>query len=317
MLITLRDLLRFSPSFRYGFIILVAALVLVLLSFFSPFEPDDRRAVPRNVPPSFEFILGTTSQGQDVFWMLTFALRNTLFIAGLAVLIGRSVGVMLGMISGYIGGTLDRVVSSIVDSFIVIPRLPLLILIASMMRGQMTILALGLLIGILDWAYPSKRYRAQILSLRERDFTHTAVFSGMSVLKIILREHLPFIIPFLLADVVSGFLFAIGFEVTLSVLGLGDMNTQSIGTQIYWGNYYQALLTNRVWVLAAPVAASIIIVVGFYMLSQGLTTYLDPRTRLTRLQIKAETAEQPGVPIAEPVEVAAGRVQETGQGMNP
>jgi peptide/nickel transport system permease protein len=310
MLVTVRDLFRFSPSFRFGAIILAVVLVLVVLSFFSPYEPDDRRAVARNEPPSFEYILGTTSQGQDVFWMLTFALRNTLLVAGLAVLIGRSVGVMLGMLSGYIGGTLDRVVSSVVDSFIVIPRLPLLILIASMMRGQMTILALGVMIGVLDWAYPSKRYRAQILSLRERDFTHTAVFSGMSAWKIVLQEHLPFIIPFLLADIVSGFLFAIGFEVTLSVLGLGDMNTQSIGTQIYWGNYYQALLTNRVWVLAAPVAASIVVVVGFYLMSVGISTYLDPRTRLARLQIKSATPE----PVPEQLTES---VQEPVRGTNP
>jgi peptide/nickel transport system permease protein len=190
------------------------------------------------------------------------------------------------MISGYLGGTFDRVLSSIVDSFIVIPRLPLLILIAFILRGQMTMLTLALLIGFLDWAYPSKRYRSQILTLREREFTQTAVFAGMSTWKIVLREHLPFIIPFLLADVVSGFLFAIGLEVTLSVLGLSDLDTQSIGTMIYWGIYYQALLSNRVWQLAAPIGASIVIVVGFYMVSTGLTVFLDPRMRLARLQVK-------------------------------
>jgi peptide/nickel transport system permease protein len=190
------------------------------------------------------------------------------------------------MISGYVGGALDRGLSSIVDSFIVIPRLPLLILIAFILRGQMTMLTLAILIGILDWAYPSKRYRAQVLTLREREFTQTAVFAGMNVWKIVVQQHLPFIIPFLLADVVSGFLFAIGLEVTLSVLGLSDLDTQSIGTMIYWGNYYQALLSNRVWVLAAPIAASVVIVVGFYLVSTGLTVYLDPRTRLQRLQAK-------------------------------
>ncbi|MCA9889364.1 MAG: ABC transporter permease, partial [Anaerolineae bacterium] len=163
MLTTLRDLLRFSPSFRLGSIILLLAAVLVILSFFSPYEPDDRRAVERNVAPSIEYWFGTTSQGQDVFWMLTFAVRNTLIVAGIAVSIGRGIGVILGMISGYLGGVVDRILSSIVDSIIVIPRLPLLILIATIMRGQMTIVALGLLIGILDWAYPSKRYRSQVL----------------------------------------------------------------------------------------------------------------------------------------------------------
>jgi peptide/nickel transport system permease protein len=282
----IRDLFRSSPSFRIGSIILAVVLVLVVLSFFSPYEPDDRRAVPRNQPPSTEFLLGTTSTGQDVFWMLTYAVRNTLVVAGIAVIIGRSIGVMLGMLSGYIGGTFDRIASSIVDSFIVIPRLPLVILIAAILRGHMTLIGLAVLLGLLDWAYPSKRYRAQILSLRERDFTYTGIFAGMNPVKIVAQEHLPFLIPFLLADVVSGFLFAIGFEVTLAVLGLSDLDSQSIGTMIYWGNYYQALLTNRTWVLIAPIAASIVIVVGFYLVSIGMSTYLDPRTRLARLQVK-------------------------------
>jgi peptide/nickel transport system permease protein len=283
---TLIDLFRYSPPFRYGFIIILLTVVMVILSFFSPYAPDKRRAVPRNEPPSAEHILGTTSQGQDVFWMLTFSIRNSLIVAGLAVLIGRGIGVLLGMFSGYMGGTVDRILSTLVDSFIVIPRLPLLILIAAILRGQMTLIGLGFLLGILDWAFPSKRYRSQVLSLRERDFTYTATFAGMKTLNIIVREHLPFIIPFLLADIVSGFLFAIGVEVTLATLGLADMNSQTIGTAIYWGNYYQALLTNKIWVLAAPIGASIIIVVGFYLLSIGLTQYLDPRTRLARLQVK-------------------------------
>lgn len=286
MLTILRDLFRYSTSFRYGSIILIVVLVMVVLSFFSPYKSDAMRVVPTNKPPSGEHWLGTTSTGQDVFWMLTFAMRNTLMVAGLAVLIGRSIGVPLGMISGYIGGRMDRVLSSIVDSFIVIPRLPLLILIASILRGQLTLLSLGLLIGLLDWAYPSKRYRAQILSLREREFTNTAVFSGMNTWKIVLQEHLPFVTPFLLADAVSGFLFAIGFEVTLSALGLSAMSMQSIGTQIYWGNYYGALLSNRVWILAAPVVVSIFMVIGFYMISTGISAYLDPRSRLARMQVK-------------------------------
>lgn len=282
----IRDLFRYSPAFRIGAILLTLVLIMVVLSFFSPYEPDDRRAVPRNEPPSIEFIFGTTSTGQDVFWMLTFAIRNSLVIAGIAVAIGRSIGVLLGMTSGYLGGRFDRILSAFVDSFIVIPRLPLVILLASIMRGQLTMIGLAILLGLLDWAYPSKRYRAQVLSLREREYTYTGVYSGMNTFKIVTQEHLPFLIPFLLADVVSGFLFAIGFEVTLAVLGLSDMNTQTVGTMIYWGNYYQALLTNRTWVLVAPVVATIVIVTGFYLVSIGLSTYLDPRTRLVRLQVK-------------------------------
>ena len=282
---TIRDLFRFSLSFRFGSIILMLVGILLLLSFFSPFESDDRRVVPRNKPPSAEFILGTTGNGQDGFWLLTFAIRNTLMVSGVAVLIGRCIAVMLGMLTGYLGGKTDRVISSIVDSIIVVPRLPLLILIAAIMRGEMTVLSLALLLGILDWAHPSKRYRAMILSLREREFTHTAIFSGMNAVKVVVQEHLPFLIPLLLADAVAGFLWAIGMEVTLSVLGLSDLSAPSIGTLIFWGNYHHALLRGRVWILAAPIAASVLMVVGFYLVSLSLSEYLDPRTRLSRLTV--------------------------------
>jgi peptide/nickel transport system permease protein len=286
MFTIIKDLFRFSPSFRYGSIILVLMLIMVVLSYFSPYEPDAMRVVPTNRAPSAEHILGTTSTGQDIFWMLTFAIRNSMIVAGMAVLIGRSIGVPLGLISGYMGGGVDRVISSIVDSIIVIPRLPLLILIAALIRGQLTLLSLGIMIGLLDWAFPSKRYRAQVLSLREREFTNTAVFSGMNTWKIVLREHLPFIIPYLLADAVSGFLFAIGFEVTLSTLGLSQMTSQSIGTMIYWGNYYNALLAKRYYILTAPVITTILMVVGLYMMSTGISNFLDPRSRLARMQVK-------------------------------
>ncbi len=284
MLATIRDLFKYSPSFRFGSLILLLVAVMVALSSFSPYDPGKlRRKVKRNQPPSTDFVFGTTSQGEDVFWTMTFAVRNTLTISIIAVVIGRGIGVTLGMISGYFGGTFDRVTQSIIESIIVIPRLPLLILIGAILRGSLTIYSLGILIGLLDWAFPSKRYRAQILSLRERDFTHTAVFSGMSTVKIVVREHLPFIIPFMLADVISGFLFSIGIEVTLSYLGLANLDSPTIGTMIYWGNYYQSIWVGRTWVLIAPIVAAILMVLGFYLMSVGLAEYLDPRKRLVRL----------------------------------
>ena len=288
MFTTIRDLFKFSPSFRFGSLIMLLVACMVILSSFSPYDEEKlRRKVKRNQAPSADFVFGTTSQGEDVFWMMTFAVRNTLIISATAVIIGRGIGVTLGMISGYLGGNFDRVAQSIVESIIVIPRLPLLILIGVMLRGSLTIYSLGLLIGLLDWAFPSKRYRAQVLSLRERDFTHTAVFSGMSTFKIVIREHLPFIIPFMLADVLSGFLFSIGIEVTLSYLGIANLDSPTIGTTIYWGNYYQSIWVGRTWVLIAPIVATVLLVLGFYLMSVGLGEYLDPRKRLVRLTAHA------------------------------
>jgi len=277
---TARLLFQSSRAFRAGTIILLVLLALVAVSFAAPYAPGDRRVVPVDRPPSPQYLFGTTSLGQDVFWLTTYAIRNSLFIAGLAVLISRSIGVLLGSFTGYVGGGVDRVLSGLTDSFIVIPRLPLLILISFMVRGALNMFWLAVLLGLLDWAIPSKRYRSQVLTLREEEFTKTAVFAGMGTFKIILREHLPFLIPFLLADAVSGFLFAIGMEVTLSVLGLSDLGSPTIGTMIYWAGYYQALLARRLWWLAAPIISSVLLVVAMYLVSMSLGTYLDPRTRL-------------------------------------
>ncbi len=285
-----KDLFRFSMSFRWGALFLLVVLILVGLSFASPYGPLDRRVVPNNRPPSARFLLGTTSLGQDVFWLATFAIRNTLIIAGLAVLMGRSIAIVLGSLAGYLGGIPDRLISAVTDTFIVIPRLPLLILIAFILKGHLNFFSLALLLGLLDWAFPSKRYRAQILSLREEEFTQTAIFSGMSTLKIILREHFPFLIPFALADMVSGFLFAIGMEITLAILGLSDLQLPTIGTMIYWANYYQSILARRWWWLAAPIGITVLIVVAFYLLSTALGVYLDPRTRLKNLGAKGAGA---------------------------
>ncbi|RIK57572.1 MAG: peptide ABC transporter [Chloroflexi bacterium] len=287
MFVVVRDLFRYNGSFRVGFMILLLIVTLVILSFFSPYGEQQRRVAPRNEPPSLEHPLGTNSLGQDLFWQVTFAIRNSLIVAGTAVVIGRSIAVALGSFAGYSGGWIDRVLSSITDSFIVIPRLPLIILISFILKGNLTFIELALFLGLLDWAWPSKRYRSQILTLREEEFTNTAVYSGMRTPAVILREHIPFLIPFLLADMVSGFLWAVGMEITLSSFGLSELDRPSLGTMIYWANYYQALLTGKYWWLVAPILSSILIVVSFYLISTSLTEYLDPRTRLKRLEARA------------------------------
>ena len=121
----------------------------------------------------------------------------------------------------------------------------------------------------------------------------------MSTVKIVIREHLPFIIPFLLADVISGFLFSIGIEVTLSYLGLANLDSPTIGTLIYWGNYYQSIPAGRPWVMVVPMVAAILMVLGFYLMSVGLGEYLDPRKRLVRLTAHAGDEAQDDDPRKE------------------
>ncbi|MDY0091969.1 MAG: ABC transporter permease [Candidatus Vecturithrix sp.] len=281
-----RDLLQNDHRFLIGIIILSLVLLLALLSFFSPYAPEKRRVVKRNEPVSWQHPLGGNALGQDIFWKLTFAVRNSLLLGVLAALCSRIFAMANGLISGYAGGRTDRILSTLTDSFIVIPRLPILILFSFALKTKISLFSIGLMLAALDWAWPSKRYRAQVLSLRERGFTYTSVFSGSNIFQIVLKEHFPFLIPYMMADFISGFLWAIAMEITLSVLGLSALTTPTIGTMIYWANYYQALLRGTWRWILPPIFASILTVISFYLISISMSEFLDPRTRLQRIKVK-------------------------------
>src|SRR5690606_15994080 len=113
-----RDLLRGYRIF-WGFWILVMMLIFASLSFFSPYDPGLWGEVPRDMRPSAEYWLGTDSNGQDIFWIATFAVRNSLTIALIAGLVSRLIAVTVGMVAGYLGGKSDRVLMCVSDSLLV------------------------------------------------------------------------------------------------------------------------------------------------------------------------------------------------------
>ena len=118
-------------------------LLLAVLSFFSPYPPSDVYVVPPDVPPSLSYWFGTTSRGQDVFWQLTFAIRNTLLFGITVALISRCLSLVIGLLSGYKGGWIDRVLMSINDTFIVMPLFPILVLFYFVLRDRMSWLHAG------------------------------------------------------------------------------------------------------------------------------------------------------------------------------
>jgi len=201
-----------------------------------------------------------------------------------AAAISRVIAVTLGLLSGYKGGLFDRIIMVFTDSFIIIPMFPVLILIASILRSSLSIPVLGVVIGLFGWAWDARLFRSQILSLKEREFTKTAVSSGMKTHKIIATEHLPYVVPLIMAATINNVIWVIGMEVTLSMLGLSNLNTPTIGTMIYWALQYQAIFLEMWnWILT-PITISIVLILGLFMLSTSISEYLDPRTRLQMLK---------------------------------
>jgi peptide/nickel transport system permease protein len=281
----LRDLFRYNREFAAGVILLGFVVLVAVASFFSPYPSLDAYVVPPDLPPSWPHILGTTSRGQDVFWQLSVAIRNTLLFGFAVAILSRILSLVIGLVAGYAGGLVDRILMSINDSFIVIPLFPILVLFYFVMRDRMSWAWLALVMACLGWAYDARLIRSVAMSLRTREFTETSIFSGMSMRQILIEEHLPYVLPIVFSTTMNNINWSIGLEVTLSVLGFTDINTPTIGMMIYWANQHTALVAGVWWWIFFPVALVVMTFIGLFLLAVSMNEYIDPRSRLGRAGI--------------------------------
>jgi peptide/nickel transport system permease protein len=278
----LRDLFR-DYRFCFSFGVLVIILTLAFLSLFSPYDPTLWNVVPKDTKPSAEHLLGTDSNGQDIFWQATYAVRNSLIISLIAASVSRVIAILVGMVAGYTGGSADRVMMFISDSLLVIPLFLIIVMIAMMVRQFMTLALLGLMLSAFGWAWDARLIRSVILSLREREFTKTAILSGTGTVKLVLNEYMPFAMPLIFSTLINNISWAIGLEMTLALLGLVNINIPTLGTMLNWAIFYQSMFLGRWWWVLTPVVLSLFMFIALYWLSVSISEYLDPRTRIQRV----------------------------------
>ncbi len=279
---TLKALFQ-DRRFAIGATVMSILVVLALMSLFSPYDPTEWRVVPRDQPPSWEFILGTSSLGQDVFWVMTAAIRNSLVLAVLAATISRIIALTVGMVSGYSGGMVDRVLMFINDGFIVLPLLLILILLALLLQENLSLPTMALLFGVMGWALDARFIRSQVLSLREREFTYTAILTGVPTLRMIMNEYLLFVVPLTMATLIGNMAWVTGMEVTLAYLGLTDITIPTLGTMLQFAIDYQAILLGLWWWIFTPIGVAVALFSALYLLSQSISDFLDPRARIQRV----------------------------------
>jgi peptide/nickel transport system permease protein len=278
----LRDLFR-DYRFCFSFGVLVIILTLAFLSLFSPYDPTVWNVVPKDTKPSAKYLLGTDSNGQDIFWQATFAVRNSLIISLIAASVSRVIAILVGMVAGYTGGSTDRVMMFASDSLLVIPLFLIIVMIAMMVRQFMNLALLGLMLSAFGWAWDARLIRSVILSLREREFTKTAVLSGTGTIRLVLNEYMPFAMPLIFSTLINNISWAIGLEMTLALLGLVNINIPTLGTMLNWAIFYQSMFLGRWWWVLTPVVLSLFMFIALYWLSVSISEYLDPRTRIQRV----------------------------------
>ncbi|MGH7458379.1 MAG: oligopeptide ABC transporter permease [Longimicrobiaceae bacterium] len=260
-----------------GFMLLlyVVALITPLISPYDPNAQGDIVAT-RYLEPSLAHWMGTDKFGRDIFSRVLYGARISLTIGFVAMGIGVLLGTALGAVAGYFGKWVDSVAMRFTDMILSIPRLVLVIVVIALFEPSIWLVVTVL--GLTGWMAVARIVRAEVLSLREREFVQAAKALGMTDARIILRHVLPNVLAPVIVYTTLGIGNTILIEAALSFLGLGvQPPTASWGNMISDGR--DALITAW-WIATFPGLAIVFTVTAFNLLGDGLRDALDPRLKI-------------------------------------
>lgn len=262
--------MKMNNRLKIGLIILtIMVLGSFILPLFNDVDPVKQGTYPKNLPPSLEHLLGTNSLGQDIFWWLVYAVRNSLILGVSVSIFTTLIAGTVGLTAGYLGGRFDRSIMTLTDTIIAIPVFPILIVLATLVRGRSSFLIVSIILIFFGWSWGARRVRSMALTLREREFINVAKFSGSTTLKIVFREVFPYVSAFIVVGFINAILWAINTEAALAVIGLSNVEIPTLGSIVFWALSYNALFTGQyIWVLA-PVVATVILFLGLFLTSTG------------------------------------------------
>jgi peptide/nickel transport system permease protein len=266
----------------------VILLIFILVALFPGLIAHDQPNADAYAPHlglSGAHLLGTTAYGQDMWAQLIWGTRNVLTIAFTVGLATTAIAVLVGIAAAYLGGLWDGSLSVITDVLLVIPLFPLLIVIAGYAHGGTT-LVLIVVITATSWSYTARQLRAQALTLRSRDFLEAARVRGERKLYIIVVEVIPTMTSLIVASFLTNALYAVLFASSLQFIGLGDPNTVSWGTMLYWAQNNAALQTGQAMWALAPGACIAALGAAFALLNYAFDEIGNPALRPVRKQRK-------------------------------
>ena len=254
-------------------------LILVLVAIFAPYvvtsDPTAIEIKNALLGPSPGNILGTDQLGRDIFSRIVYGSRVSLSIGLVAVGLAAVIGVILGSLAGYFGGRADSVIMRFVDIMLCFPSFFLILAVIAVIGPS--IYNIMIIIGLTSWMGMARLIRAEILSLKEREFILAAKVLGVGHWKIIVRHLIPNGIGPVLVSFVLGVAGAVLVEAGLSFLGLGVQPPMPS-----WGNILmegKAALGVAWWLILFPGLAILVTVLGFNLLGEGLRDMLNPRLR--------------------------------------
>ncbi|MGE4266968.1 MAG: ABC transporter permease [Deferribacterales bacterium] len=256
---------------------LAVVLFFIMVAVFAPFiATQDPTAINLNnifAAPSELNFFGTDELGRDVFSRIVYGSRISLFVGFVAVGISLLIGVILGLIAGYFGGWTDIIIMRIVDIMLCFPAFFLILAVIAFLNPS--VFNVMAVIGLTGWMGVTRLVRAEVMSVKTRDYITAAQVQGLSTNIIMFKHILPNVMTPIFVTATLGIAGAILTESSLSFLGLGvQPPTPS------WGNILTAGKDNIMfawWLSMFPGLAIFITVLGYNLLGEGLRDILDPK----------------------------------------
>ncbi|HEX9692880.1 MAG TPA: ABC transporter permease [Gemmatimonadales bacterium] len=273
---------RWSMALRHGegrvgavlvLVLLLASVAAPLITAHDPIAQLDLEGA-RLLAPSLAHPFGTDELSRDVLSRILYGGRISLTIAVLAVAVSLVVGTTVGLVAGMSGGLLDVVLMRCVDAALAVPRLLLLLVIVGLW-GSVNVAVLIAILGLTSWFDTSRLVRAEVLSLRTRDYVLAARALGLSTRALLARHVLPNVMEPITVAATLGVGQIVLIEAGLSFLGVGVRRpVPSWGMMIAES---QELMVTAPWTAAFPGLAVVLTVVAFSLLGDGLRTAMDPK----------------------------------------
>ena len=269
---------RRSPLTVAGLVLIIAlALIAVSAPLIAPMDPLKQILSTRLKPPSAEHWMGTDQLGRDVLSRMIYGARISILIGTVVVGLAASIGTVVGLIAGYAGGWLDEGLMRLTDVFFAFPALILAMAISGALGPSLTNAMIA--IAIVSWPVYARLVRAQVLSLREREYVEAAHSLGASSPRIIWQHILPNTLAPLLVQASFDMGGAILSAAGLSFIGFGAQPpTAEWGVMISDGRNY---IVTQPWLSLFPGLAILLTVAAFNLIGDGLRDALDPRLRGT------------------------------------
>ena len=267
---------------KVGFVGFLGLIAFILLVFIGPiFMPLSLESSVAEIyqPPSLQHLLGTDFQGRDIWAQIVHGGRDVLIVAFITGLISTSVAVTLGSLSAVLGGLFDSFIMWLTDIWLTVPQIPLMAVLAVFIKLDNPLL-LALILSFLSWATLARSVRAQVLSLKQRDYVEAARALDLGTRHIIFSEIMPNMMSYIATSLVFAMTAAIYGQVLLVFLGLVPFATNNWGVMLSlaWTRgaiYYSGSLLY----IMAPVTAIALFQLSLVWMTRSLEEVFNPRLR--------------------------------------